>query len=110
LGELSARLAAVHPGAALQRARRAIDQLATRRDHAASRALANRRSELARLGGQMSALSPLAVLERGYAVVRAGAEIIRDAATVGPGTRLHVRVARGELEVEVVDPDREPSR
>jgi exodeoxyribonuclease VII large subunit len=49
----------------------------------------------------MAALSPLAVLDRGYAMVRAGDQIVRDAAQVTAGARLSVRLARGSLAVTV---------
>ena len=63
--------------------------------------LVGRRAELAQLGAQMAALSPLAVLDRGYAMVRAGDVIVRDAAQVSSKERLHVRLARGSLDVIV---------
>ena len=40
----------------------------------------------------MAALSPLAVLDRGYAMVRAGEAIVRDASQVQDKERLHVTV------------------
>ena len=49
----------------------------------------------------MAALSPLAVLDRGYAMVRAGDAIVRDATQVTPGDRLNVHLARGVLDVVV---------
>jgi exonuclease VII large subunit len=60
-----------------------------------------RRGELGRLGAQMAALSPLAVLDRGYAMVRAGDVIVRDAAQVKPRDRLHVKLSRGSIDVVV---------
>jgi exodeoxyribonuclease VII large subunit len=58
----------------------------------------------------MAALSPLSVLDRGFAMVRAGDAIVRDAAQVSRGDRLSVRLARGTLDV-VVDKvqDSEPA-
>jgi exodeoxyribonuclease VII large subunit len=53
---------------------------------------------------RLQAASPLAILERGYAVVTgAGGEVIRDTAEVETGDRLRVRLARGALGTEVTD-------
>ena len=48
----------------------------------------------------MAALSPLAVLDRGYAMVQRGSAIVRDAAQVQPGETLRVRLARGAIAVD----------
>ncbi|HEU0031031.1 MAG TPA: exodeoxyribonuclease VII large subunit [Kofleriaceae bacterium] len=101
LAELETRLAAAHPGPRLARARRDHEALAARATAAIQRRLANARAELGRLGAQMAALSPLAVLDRGYAMVKRGDEIIRDASQVAAGDALRVRLARGELAVRV---------
>ena len=101
LGELESRLAGVQLALRVARARREHDALVVRRDAAMQRLLEGRRSELARLGAQMAALSPLAVLDRGYATVHKGDAIVRDASTVGAGEQLRVRLARGGLRVTV---------
>ena len=49
------------------------------------------------------ALSPLATLARGYAIVRSGGEALRDAAGVSPGDRLEVELASGSLGATVED-------
>ena len=55
-------------------------------------------AEVARLSAQVTALSPAATLQRGYAVVqRPDGAVVRDPAEVGEGDRLRLRVARGEL-------------
>jgi len=101
LHELHRRLAGLHPRARILAHRGALAPLVPQ-VHAAMRAILDeRRGELARLGAQLHALSPLAVLDRGYAVVRAGDAIVRDAAAVAPGSHLRVRVARGSLDVTV---------
>jgi exodeoxyribonuclease VII large subunit len=65
--------------------------------------LASRRAALALLAGRLDALSPLAVLGRGYAIAldaRTGKALTR-AADVAPGDRLHVRLERGAIEARV---------
>lgn len=49
--------------------------------------------------GRINALSPLAILARGYAICRrAQGEILRDAARVAPGDHVAVTLARGEID------------
>jgi len=79
---------------------------------AAQRALARavsseverRRARLARGAVALDSLSPLAVLGRGYGLVRRARDgaIVRDTGDAPPGEALDVRVARAELEVRVV--------
>jgi exodeoxyribonuclease VII large subunit len=74
------------------------------------------RERLLRGSASLSSLSPLAVLERGYAVVwkegvQADAAPLRSAADVASGDRLRIRLARGELftRVESRKSDRDES-
>lgn len=101
LGELERRLAAVALGSRLAKARAELGALEARRDAAVRAALERRRAELGRIGAGLAALSPLAVLDRGYAMVRKDGVVVRDAAAVRAGDRLEVRLARGVLGVTV---------
>jgi exodeoxyribonuclease VII large subunit len=102
LGELVRRLTAVHPGARLARGGHELAALVARRDAAIRRALEGRRARLGQLGAGMAALSPLAVLDRGFAMVqRADGAIVRDAAQVARGESLRIRLAQGRLGVTV---------
>ena len=65
--------------------------------------LERRRSSLDHCGARLQALSPLATLGRGYAIVRAGSEALRDAASVAPGDRLEIELASGGLGAVVED-------
>lgn len=54
---------------------------------------------------QLRAFSPAATLERGYAIVFDEAEqIVRDPARVGPGDRLRIRLADGDVPAIATDP------
>jgi len=65
---------------------------------AGARALEARRSEVARLAAKLDALSPLRVLERGYAVARdAGGRVLRRAGDFPPGLAFRLRLADGEV-------------
>jgi exodeoxyribonuclease VII large subunit len=70
--------------------------------HTAAR-LAAARSAVDAAGAALAVLGPNATLERGYAIVRRGADgaIVRDPAEAPPGSSLRVRVARGELGARV---------
>ncbi len=63
--------------------------------------LERRRSALDHSGAQLQALSPLATLARGYAIVRVGGEALRDAARVVPGDELAVELSSGSLGARV---------
>jgi len=55
-----------------------------------------------RMGRALEALSPLAILERGYALVFDGAgQLVKDAAQVKAGDEIAARVARGEIRATV---------
>jgi exodeoxyribonuclease VII large subunit len=93
-----------------QDARRVIGGLRTRLMRAdarlsdvVARAHHRARARAADLGGRLDALSPLAVLARGYAVcwndARTG--IIRSASAVSEGDRVHVTLADGEIACRV---------
>ena len=64
--------------------------------------LLQRRALLERLAGQLEALSPLAILDRGYALVFDGSgKLVKDAAQVTPGDEISVRLAKGGVTAEV---------
>jgi exodeoxyribonuclease VII large subunit len=66
---------------------------------AGASALEKRRRQLGALAGRLDALSPLKVLDRGYAVVTniRDSRAVLDAATVNLGDDLDIRLARGRL-------------
>jgi exodeoxyribonuclease VII large subunit len=89
-------VAAAHPAASLDRARRRLSRCDW---HAPAEAATRRaRLRLAGLGGRLGDLGPDQVLRRGYAVVRdeAGA-VVRDPAVLVEGQRVEVQVAAGRF-------------
>jgi exodeoxyribonuclease VII large subunit len=79
--------------------RQQVDELTRQAGRALDHRLALRRAALAGLEARLVVLSPLATLERGYAIVRredSGA-IIRSVGQVSPGDALAIRVHDGEF-------------
>jgi exodeoxyribonuclease VII large subunit len=83
---------------------------------AASRARHRADSRFRALAGRLESLSPLAVLGRGYAVCWNAdrTAIVRSAAGVAPGDRVHVTLAAGEIgcrvETQSPEQDRQETR
>jgi exodeoxyribonuclease VII large subunit len=102
LGEYARILELKSPRAELARRRSELDQLASRLPAAAAGLAAGKRSELARLQTLLAAVSPLKILERGYAVATDEAgRILRSASEAPPGSRVGLRLAQGRLEAVV---------
>lgn len=91
--------------------RRALTLTRTRLDanaHALVRAMAARHSEnrarLNELSAKLDALSPVKILDRGYALVfDAKGQLVSDASRVKAGDRISARVARGAFTAEIKD-------
>jgi exodeoxyribonuclease VII large subunit len=67
-------------------------------------AITGRRSRLDQLGGRLRALSPLAVLGRGYALALGPDQrVLRDAGQVEAGDDIKVRLAKGALSAKVLE-------
>lgn len=63
---------------------------------------------LARWGGKLDSLSPLAVLERGYSITcTEDGVILKETSKVPPGTQIRVRLHRGKLICQVTEVENE---
>jgi exodeoxyribonuclease VII large subunit len=87
------------PALRLSQARQRLDDLTERAGRAIRHQIAVRRERLAGLAGRLEGVSPLATLERGYAIVRRVADglIVRSPSQVAVGDALQVRVRDGEF-------------
>jgi exodeoxyribonuclease VII large subunit len=64
--------------------------------------LMRRRGRLEQLAGELGALSPVAILERGYALVfDSSGNLVKDSEQVHAGEEIRARVARGEIKADV---------
>ncbi|HYX53700.1 MAG TPA: exodeoxyribonuclease VII large subunit [Candidatus Limnocylindrales bacterium] len=70
--------------------------------------IAEDRARLNALSGKLDALSPVKILDRGYALVfdRHGA-LVKDAGQIAPGDHISARVSRGTFNAEVKETNRE---
>ena len=62
-----------------------------------------RREQLARAAGNLNALSPLAVLSRGYSVVMHDDQAVRRSTEVGAGDEVKILLHEGELLAVIKD-------
>ncbi len=104
LGARALTMRLAHATAARARGEtRRVESLSTRLRTSSAAALEVRRRSLAALATRLDSISPLKVLERGYAVVidpRDG-RAVRDATSVAVGGALDIRLARGRLGARV---------
>ena len=79
----------------VERHRERLAGSATRLERAAGLLVERRRSALDRSSARLRALSPLATLERGYAIVRREGAVVRSATGLAPGDEVDVKLAEG---------------
>ncbi|MET0256694.1 MAG: exodeoxyribonuclease VII large subunit [Luteibacter sp.] len=104
LERLQARLAAQHPRLRLAPSQRRIADLRQRLGASISRRLERDRLRLTEQARTLHAVSPLATLERGYAIVFDEREaVVRRAGDVAVGDRLRIMLGDGELKVRRED-------
>ncbi len=103
--ELARRLERVDPQGRVVVADGRVEALAVRVNKAIARRVEDAQMRLRRSIEQLDALSPTAVLRRGWALVTVGDDATRiaRAADLSPGARLRVRVDGGEARVTVDD-------
>jgi exodeoxyribonuclease VII large subunit len=99
---LMGRAALLSPSTRLTQQRLLLESLVARLYRAGQHALDSRRERLLPLVRTLNAVSPLATLERGYAIVSLeGGDILRNAADAKPGTVIEARLAHGRLRARV---------
>ncbi len=99
---LDARLRYFDPRPRFARDRRRLETARAAMEQVVRLDLARRSARLQELAAKLSQLSPLLVLERGYAIVtKDSGEIISDSRAAPPGSEVHIRLAQGSLDATV---------
>ncbi|UCD42905.1 MAG: exodeoxyribonuclease VII large subunit, partial [Chloroflexota bacterium] len=79
-----------------------LDELTSRLARSLIHTIEINKTHLAGLELRLNALSPQAVLERGYAIVtQTGGDLVRSTSQVQPGDDLQVQVSDGQFDVRV---------
>ncbi len=104
LEQTRSRPALADPAGLLPRLAGEVQEARARADRALGQQITAAQRDLAHLRARARALSPLATLDRGYAVVvgPSGA-FVRDAQLLQPGDEVRVRVASGHFQADVTD-------
>ncbi|MEO8671649.1 MAG: exodeoxyribonuclease VII large subunit [Tahibacter sp.] len=104
---LQGRLRAAHPGLRIDHARQESLGLKNRLVRSGVVGLQQRAAQVAELARALNAVSPLATLARGYAILfdAESGRIIRSAGEVEPGQSLRARLADGELRLRATPDD-----
>lgn len=104
LGGLSERLRRQDVSLRIARTQRQLQQANARLERAASLMLSPRWNRLNRASARLEALSPFAVLSRGYAIVYAAdGTVLRSASDTAAGQTIRARLSRGSVEAQVTD-------
>ena len=99
---LTGRAALVSPANRLGQQLLRLGNLQQQLHRAMRLALDSRQKKLLPLARTLNAVSPLATLDRGYAIVSAeGGEILRNAADAKPGSLIDARLAHGRIRARV---------
>jgi exodeoxyribonuclease VII large subunit len=92
-----------HPSARVAELRQRADRAMMQLERALKSRVAEPQRRLSELAAALDALSPLAVLERGYSLATAaGGRLVRDAAEVSVGDRVELRFHRGRAGADIV--------
>ncbi|ARS53338.1 exodeoxyribonuclease VII large subunit [Kushneria konosiri] len=95
------RLQQVSPERALKDRRERLEALAERLLAAPERQINTQRQRLEGVMRELNAVSPLAVLGRGYAILESSSGVVRRSSDTTPGEVLTARLGEGRLKVEV---------
>ena len=101
LRERLARVRLQHPRQRIERGRQRADELDERLRAAVARGLQRKRDRAGAAARHLDALSPLRVLDRGYALVQREGQAVTDSATLRVGDTLDARFAKGKATLVV---------
>lgn len=102
ISTLQARLGQHNPKQRLKRYNDRLETLPKRLEQAIKHRLESQTQRLHSQAQTLHTVSPLATLERGYAIVGSEQQqIVRDAASLNPGDALQIRLAQGQIDCRV---------
>ena len=106
IAALTARLERHNPTTLLALTRHRLESAGQSLHRLAASTIGARTARLRHASGRLDALSPIAVLNRGYALVyiddgSAGGQLLHNAADAQPGQSIRARLAHGTLEAQV---------
>jgi exodeoxyribonuclease VII large subunit len=96
-----AKVVLTHPKRRIEDARLRLDELMDRLVQAGDRDQKRQANRLAKLAGELGALSPLAVLERGYSVVNNTEGVVHTVTGLSAGDTVRIRMRDGTAEAEI---------
>lgn len=109
LDAMLARPVLARPHEIFERHSEAVEELVSRSRRHLDHQLARAEDDLGHRLARVRALSPLATLQRGYAVVQtAGGAVVTDVSTLSPGDELDARLATGRLTATVTSTTPDP--
>ena len=104
LSHLQKRFNAQLPNQQITRLKQQLPLLQRRATHALKHQLQLLKQRLAEQAHALNTVSPLATLERGYAIVTTESnELLRSSAQVNPGDLLQIRLARGSIKTQAIE-------
>ncbi|MBR5723126.1 MAG: exodeoxyribonuclease VII large subunit [Oscillospiraceae bacterium] len=103
LDALGSRLKQQNPAYAIAMQSNALSALTVRLRHAAEKQLDISTQAFALMLSRLEAVSPVAVLQRGYALVYQQDRLVREADSLEPGDLLEIRLASGSLRAAVTE-------
>lgn len=89
------------PAALIEQYSQRLDELFRQLGNYLKALLNHQTQNFQNLSGRLNALSPLAILERGYSLTFEGAKLIKDARQVKIGDELKIRLSRGQIRSKV---------
>ena len=102
--EIMEKLAHCNPAKQLDKELSNINRIRTQLQTSMSRILTDKSQKIQRNRALLKAVNPLAILDRGYAIVKTipGKKIIKSSDEVQQGNRLEIKVSHGEFQCEVL--------
>jgi exodeoxyribonuclease VII large subunit len=83
------------------RKRKDLELCQIRLTQTVQKAVDRKKTHLAKLMSVLDSLSPLSVLDRGYSIVSKEGHVVKDAALLGKGDQVALRLAKGEASAEI---------